>query len=322
MIARLRFVLLVTLGAASSLAACAPSDSLPADGTTSSASGAGAAGATSSSTGFESGASSGAGGSACQAPDMLISLDRTLTMHFMPNGATPTDAPAYASSKWSEAITAIRSLVQPPLDSTIRFGLELWPKQEPGCITLTERIEDTVQATNPSCEDGEVLLSPQLGASSEVASDLDPLSTKICLSTPTGSALLTAATHLSGIKQAGRDQFILLVTDGADWDQSCPTPDPVTTVQDLAGQGIKTFVLGFSASGDLMPNGVGAPFLNDMACAGMTAPDFDNNCTMGTTGYVAVDPAGPTLYYQASDQAALSQALDAVAGLVCCDCPQ
>ena len=228
----------------------------------------------------------------------------------------------YASSKWSQAITAIQALVQPPVDQTIRFGLELWPKEEPGCITLTERVENTVQATNPTCEDGEVLVPPGLATGGTIAGALDPLTTKICLSTPTGNGLLTASTNLAAIEQAGRDQYIVLVTDGADWDQSCPTPDPLAVVQTLAGQGVKTFVLGFSASGDLMPNGVGAAFLNDMACGGMTAPSFSTNCVMGTNGYVAVDSSGPTLYYQADDASALSEALDEVKALVCCDCVQ
>lgn len=83
---------------------------------------------------------------------------------------------------------------------------------------------------------------------------------------------------------------------------------------------MKTFVLGFSASGDLMPNGIGAPFLNNMACVGLTAPDFDASCMMSGVGYVAVDPEGETLYLQASDGAALASALAGVAAEVCCDC--
>jgi hypothetical protein len=269
---------------------------------------------------FGVGGGTGVGGDNCVPPDMIVALDRTLTMHFQPNGSEPTDAPTYASSKWSQAITAIEGLVQPPIDGTIRFGLELWPRESPGCITLAERVENTVQATNPFCEEGEVVLSPMLDAQAEMDAALDPTTTKICVSTPTGSGLLTASARLAEIQEAGREQFILLVTDGADWDASCPTPDPLATVQTLAAGGVKTFILGFSASGELMPNGIGAPFLNNMACAGMTAPDFDESCMMSGAGYVAVDPEGATLYLQASDGPALSAALDAVAAQVCCDC--
>ncbi|MEJ7731562.1 MAG: vWA domain-containing protein [Polyangiaceae bacterium] len=240
-------------------------------------------------------------------------------MHRTPEGTTPVDV-TYASSKWSQAITAIEGLVSPERDDTIRFGVELWPREEPGCITLAERITDMMQATNPSCSDGEVLVSPAIGTSASIGTALDPLTTKICASTPTGAGLLTGAAHLATIEEVGRDQYLMLVTDGADWDQTCPTPYPVTVAQQLAANGIKTFILGFSASGELGPNGIGAPFLNDMACAGMTAPDLDTNCVMGTTGYTATDPAGPTLYLQASDGAALSAALAAIAVSICCDC--
>src|SRR5882724_6986432 len=54
-------------------------------------------------------------GTACVAPDMLIALDRTLTMHFRPDGVNPTDAPDYKSSKWSLAVTAIKAFAAPPL---------------------------------------------------------------------------------------------------------------------------------------------------------------------------------------------------------------
>ena len=300
---------------------CAPSS---AHDTTSSSTGAGAAASASSSSGFgTASASSGAGGAACQPPDVMITLDRTLTMHFQPDGTEPTDAPTYATSKWSQAIPAIKTLVNPQIDQTIRFGLELWPKEEPGCITLTERVQNTKQATNPFCEDGEVLVPPALGSSAAIAGKLDPLTTKICISTPTGAGLLTASSELSQIKVAGRDQYILLVTDGADWNQSCPTPDPIMVTQQLAAAGVKTFVLGFSATGDLKPGGVGAPFLNDMACAGKTAPNFATSCKMNASGgYVAVDNMGPTLYLQANDGAALSAALHQVAASVCCNCIQ
>lgn len=269
--------------------------------------------------GFEGGNDPGTGGG-CEPPDMLIALDRTLTMHRMPDGNTPTDAPTYSSSKWWQAIVAIEALVTPELDDTIRFGLELWPKEEPGCITLAERVTETASATNPQCSDAEVLISPALDSSEAIEEVLDPQTTKICISTPTAEGLLTAAAHLDTIKTEGRDQYILLVTDGADWDFSCPEPNPLTTTQQLAAQGISTFILGFSATEDLQPNGVGAPFLNNMACAGLTAIDFDQNCMMTDAGYVAVDPEGPTIYLQANDAAGLADALQSVAGSVCCDC--
>lgn len=260
------------------------------------------------------------GGGSCEPPEVLIALDRTLTMAETPAGATPTDAPAYASSKWSQAISAIHALVAPPADEGIRFGLELWPKEEPGCGTLAQRAHGFGGTSNPFCEDGEVLVSPAPGTGDAIQSMLDPATTKLCISTPTGAGLLSGADHLRTIATPGRDQYIVLVTDGADWDRTCPTPDPVSVTQQLAAGGIKTFVVGFSATGDILAGGVGAPFLDDMACAGMTAKDFDTRCTMGPTGYVAVDPTGPTLYLQASDGAALSTALGEIAVSICCNC--
>ncbi|MEP7122593.1 MAG: hypothetical protein ABJE95_16845, partial [Byssovorax sp.] len=57
------------------------------------------------------GSGTGVGGASCDPPDVLIALDRTLTMHKTPEGSEPMDAPAYASSKWYQALTAIKGLV-------------------------------------------------------------------------------------------------------------------------------------------------------------------------------------------------------------------
>lgn len=265
------------------------------------------------------GGGKGSGGASCEPPDAIIALDRTLTMHKTPNGGEPTDAPDYQSSKFFQAITAIEKLVAAPTDGTIRFGLDLWPKESPGCVTLAEKITGTM-GTNAACEDGEIVVEPALGAGAAIASKLDPATTKICFSTPTGQGLLTASGWLGAHKVAGRAQYIILVTDGADWDQSCPTPDPLAVTQQLAGSGIKTFVVGFSAQGDLMPGAVGAAFLNDMACAGQTAPGFPAPCMMTANGWVSKDPQGAALYLAAGDAAALDTALHSVAVEVCCDC--
>ncbi len=266
------------------------------------------------------GSGTGAGGASCDPPDVLIALDRTLTMHKTPDGSTPTDAPAYASSKWSQALTAIKGLVTPKLDQGIRFGLEMWPKDPGmGCVTLAERVMGKT-STNPFCEDGEILVPPGLGTSSKIAPLLDPATAHICISTPTGQALLTASAYLKANKSPGRGQYIMLVTDGADWDQSCPMPDPLEITQQLATDGIKTFILGFSATGEIKPGGTGAPFLNNMACAGLTAKGFPDTCVMTAAGYMAKDPTGQTLYLQASDGAALSTAFDGIATELCCNC--
>jgi hypothetical protein len=269
------------------------------------------------------GSGQGGGGGACDPPDVLVVLDRTLTMHFTPEGVNPVDAPDYKSSKWYQAITAIEGLVAPPLDKGIRFGLELWPKDPGGgaCITLAERVQDTKQATNPTCQEGEVIISPALDTGAAIQSYLDPATTTICTSTPTGNALLTAEQHLKSIAVAGRDQYIVLVTDGADWDKSCPAPAPLPIVQKLAAEGIKTFVVGFSATGDIQPGGIGAEFLNDMACAGETAKGFPAPCTKDASGnWKATDPKTGALYLKAGSATELSLALKSVGGKLCCNC--
>jgi hypothetical protein len=219
--ARLALSLSVTSAAFCVAASCSSSDSTTA--------GSGGAPGSSASSGGEGGGliidggsqgGQGGGSAACDPPDVLIMLDRTLTMHKTPSGATPADAPDYASSKWFQAIAAIDQLVAPPLDATVRFGLELWPKEAEGCITLAERVENTKQATNMFCEAGEIVVPPALSTGASIQAALDPKTTKICISTPTGSALLTALDHLKTIAAPGRPQFVALVTDGADWDQS------------------------------------------------------------------------------------------------------
>ncbi|HEY0136676.1 MAG TPA: vWA domain-containing protein, partial [Nannocystis sp.] len=180
-------------------------------------------------------------------------------------------------------------------------GLELWPRDPGGeqCITLEQRILDSKQATNPACEVGEILVPPALGSGAAITSAIDPLTTHICSTTPTASGLITASDWLIDHVVPGRKQYIVLVTDGADWSFSCPDPSPLLTTQQIAAAGIQTYVVGFF--GQEAQAGALA-FLNDMACAGQTAKDFANNCVQMGAGYVAKDPMFPTpLYLQAGD---------------------
>ncbi len=254
----------------------------------------------------------------CLPPDALILLDRTLTMHRTPAGLTPVDAPDYASSKWAQAIVGVESLTAAPLDKGVRFGLELWPRDPGGgqCVTLAERVTDSKQASNPQCEIGEVVLEPALGNGDAIAGLLDPASTLLCSSTPTGTALITAGEYLAAHKEDKRSQYAILVTDGADWAASCPEPSPLKAVQDLAKQDVKTFIVGFS--GEEAKLGA-TGFLNDMACAGQTAKGFPGSCMETPDGYVALGEDIP-VYLQADDAAELSSALTAVAGQLCCGC--
>lgn len=259
------------------------------------------------------------GGPTCEPPDVLIVLDRTLSMHKTPDGLTPVDAPLYKSSKWSQAITAIEG-VATSFDTSVRFGLELWPRDPGGgqCITLAERVTNSKMATNPMCETAEVPIDVGLGTGQAIADLLDPTTTTICTSTPTGEALYSAGAYLEGIQVPGRDQYVILVTDGADWDFSCPDPDPLKAVQDLAKKNIKTFVVGFN--GEEAQLGA-LSYLNNLACAGQTAKGFPGPCHDTADGWqaVAVDPAFP-VYLHAGDADNLGLALQSVIDDVCCGC--
>lgn len=252
---------------------------------------------------------------------MLIVLDRTMSMHREPNGDPAVDTTAgLRLSKWWIAVEAIETATAAYQDG-LRFGLELFPLEPAGnvCVTLQERISG-ITATNTPCEQGEVPVSPDLATAAAIAAAIDPLTTRLCTSTPIGPGLQTAAAELAAIKQTGpdaRDQYALLITDGQD---TCANSgsQPVQEVQSLAAAGVNTFVVGFDASGG---TGVDVEELNDMACAGRTAVDLANNCVDdGSGNYTWDTSADPIVYIVAEDADDLNQTLDDIAALVCCDC--
>lgn len=259
-------------------------------------------------------------GGTCAPPDLLIVLDRTMSMHRRPDGSVPPNTVAgHKESKWYIAITAIKTLTA-KLDSTIRFGLELFPK-DPGtptnevCVTLTQRING-ITATNPNCQKGEVLVQPALNNGPAIASAIDPETTRLCTSTPIGKGIETAATALSAIHKAGRDQYAVLITDGQD---TCDKALVLSATQALAKQGVKLYAIGFDASSG---NGVDKSQLNNLACAGHTAPNFPAPCTADAQGnYTATDPTGPDLFLPAGDATTLDAALSNLGKAVCCGCP-
>ena len=261
---------------------------------------------------------------ACKAPQMMLLLDRTGTMHRDLTGATPPDTAAgHASSKLTLAIHAIEALMaEPGIDQALRLGLAMFPRDPGGgeCLTLSQRLSGSATFSNPACEVGEVPIAPAFGTAAQIASYLDPETTTICNTTPTGSGLLTARDKLVSLAIPDVQQYIMLVTDGADFYDSCPTPDPLDVLRQLDAQGIPTFIVGFGAQ-DTTTGGVNPPLLNRLACAGHTAKNFAASCMELTTGgYDAVDPNGARIYYDAADGAALSSALTDVTRQVCCGC--
>jgi hypothetical protein len=264
-------------------------------------------------------------GDVCRAPQMMILLDRTGTMHRDLSGATPPDTTAgHAMAKFTLAISALDGLLATPgLDQTLRLGLAMFPRDPGGqtCITLSQRLSGSATFMNPSCEVGEVPVSPDLGTASQISTLLDPEVTRLCNTTPTGAGLETVRDALASIALPGIEQYVVLVTDGADFYDSCPTPDPIPLVRELSAAHIRTFIVGFGAQ-NTTPQGVNPPLLNEMACAGQTAKDFATNCVGAVGGgFTAVDATnGPRLYFDAADGPSLSTALRDVAREVCCGC--
>ncbi len=247
----------------------------------------------------------------CEPPQLFIVLDRTMSMHRTADGSDPEDTAAgRLLTKWGVAVGAIETMTS-ELGDTIDFGLELFPVDEPGtCVTLSERIGG-MTATNSRCEPGEVVVSPTAGAGGAIDAALDVDTAQLCRSTPIGAGLATARDHLATIED-GRDQLVLLVTDGGDTCAPDDGPDPAAIAGELRAMGVDTFVVGFGA-------GIRPAVLNGAACAGGRAPA--GSCMAGPDGYdVPVDPEGDALYLDASNDAALTAALESIAGDICCGC--
>jgi hypothetical protein len=252
--------------------------------------------------------------------DVMFVLDRTLTMARKPDGEYPPNTlEGRAQSKFYHAITAIEAVVQATEDD-IALGLALFPRDAPGCVTLPECLEDCENVTNPVCEIGEVAVQPALGNASAIRDYLDPDETSVCFSTPTGEGLLTARDGLlARIEGEGeRDQYLVLVTDGADFDVTCPDPVPFELLNQMADEyGIKTFVVGLGEA--TAEWGTNRAVLNQLACAGRSAANFEVACEMleGGQGYGAVDPEGERLYHVAQSIDELQSALGEVLSATC-----
>ncbi len=134
--------------------------------------------------------------------------------------------------------------------------------------------------------------------------------------TPSGAALTSALTTFSKSKVTGRDQYVLLITDGGEC-CSCNTTDyDIGVAQQLWQAGIKTFVVGFGGDGD-------PTLLNNLACAGHTATNFATDCSCTSAGCVASSSVNSTttpLYFKAGDGPTLQKALTSVTNQTCCDC--
>ncbi len=247
----------------------------------------------------------------CDPPDMFLLVDRTMSMARTPEGGVPA---SHTASKWSIAVNSIEG-VTTELEDSIRFGLALFPI-DPGnglCVTLEERLAGQI-AFNEWCEEGEELVVPGIGAATAIASTIDVETTRLCISTPIGAGLVTVKNQLSSIQAPDRKQFVILLTDGED---TCSEDLAITTVQAMAAEDVKTYVIGFDSSGG---RGVDIGLLNDLACAGGTAAGFPAPCTLNGSAYTATDRDGTILFQLAEDAEQLTQTLKTFAGEVCCGC--
>jgi len=250
----------------------------------------------------------------CEIPEVLIVLDRSASMHKTPGGTEPPNTvDGRNKTKWALAIGAVKTITAAPIDATVRFGLELFPRDPGGdkCKTVSQ-ILNHVPLTNPSCQQGEIVIAPDLNTGDDISSSLTVNGTPLCFSTPISAAVDTAITQLASTASAGRPQHIVLISDGG---ESCNT-DPAEAIGRAAAAGIKTHVVGFAC---LESDNITR--LNAMACAGQTAIDFATNCKLDGTNYVPVDPTSTTpLYRDAADGATLQTELMSVAGGLCCGC--
>ncbi|MBT8492385.1 MAG: VWA domain-containing protein [Deltaproteobacteria bacterium] len=262
----------------------------------------------------------------CEPVDLMIVLDGTMSMHRLPDGDQPDpNTPAErAKSKWHIAVGAIESVTS-DLEAGVRFGLSKFPLVPASgsgetCVTVEERTDGTT-ATNTQCQQGEVLVSPDLNSASAIDAAIDPDTTELCRSTPIGGGLAVAGSELAGIKVEGRDQYALLITDGQDTcddDGGGYTTLSLPEADALFAAGVRLYVVGFDGTGG---DGVDPNALNDLACAGGTAPNEGSNCvdTGGVLRAVA-EPSPEFLFLLAEDSNSLQTALQDIAAELCCGC--
>ena len=225
----------------------------------------------------------------CEAPDMLVILDRSESMSSMVGTQ---------GSRISLAISAIEKITAAPTDTALRFGFQTLP--------AIGGAECSTQLVVPMGAGNGAAITSALGA----------MSPQLDFGTPIGGALTSALATLAKNKDPNRKQFVLLVTDGGEC-CSCNTNDyDVGIAQQLAAAGVQTFVVGFGGDDDPV-------LLNDLACAGRTASNFATSCacTNGAcNASTSINAQTTPLYFKASDGTGLKQALASIANQTCCGC--
>jgi hypothetical protein len=225
----------------------------------------------------------------CEAPDMLVILDRSESM---------SSYVGTQGTRISLAISAIEKITAAPTDAALRFGFQTLP--------AIGGAECSTQLVVPIGS----------GNGAGITSALGTMNPQLDFGTPIGGALTSALATLSKNKDPERKQYVLLVTDGGEC-CSCNTNDyDVGIAQKLYAAGVETYVVGFGGDDDPV-------LLNDLACAGHTATNFATSCAC-TNGAckasTSVNASTTPLYFKASDGTGLKQALASIANETCCGC--
>jgi len=213
--------------------------------------------------------------STCDAPQVLLVLDRSSSMGErapLPDGTL----------KWDAAVTGITNLTATYEDS-VYFGLMRFPG-DPG-----------------ECTPGEIDVPVGPLHAEAIAGALGDVPPYGGYYTPMSRSLYVASEY-SALHDASRRNYIALIADGWEW---CDPYDattrfePVEAIDDMTTRGITAFIIGFGASVDALT-------LNRMArAAGTDLPGCDPTSD---------DPSrSDNCYTQVDDRTGLAAALDEIA---------
>ena len=276
----------------------------------------------------------------CDAPDVLVTLDVSGSLSEGLDRSPLEDSPSSRrNSKWGNAVASITDFTS-AFGNTMRFGLASFPSNHSegmtpreGCHILPEwegydQDDDFSGPGGPlnnACDfPAEITVPVGEDTAEDIARYVTQDTTPLCWWTPLARAVFLAGTELGEIAEEGREQFVVLITDGK---QTFPGPPqgcfrfpgvPFIEAQELARNNIRTFVIGFEgSSGSIDPNE-----LNDLACAGRMVSNLDEACEKDSDGnYRAPINPPEDLFLKAGSEAELRQQLQKIAGEVgCCDC--
>jgi len=167
-------------------------------------------------------------------PDMLIILDRSASME-----VDTVNLVTVQTMRWMPAVAAVKE-VTAALEDTIRFGLMVFPNEASGCSS------------------GLLEVPMDLNTAGSIATKLD--GHKPGGATPLSITLRGAQNELLSSRNVvdalPRDQYILLITDGApncsaslSSSQALDDQDAYKAVDGLRTNGVKTYVIGFDTGG-------------------------------------------------------------------------